>query len=268
MLVTYVSISGAFGATNTDLSKKYQTLVTPAGWAFSIWGPIFIWEGVFTIAQMLPRYRASPVLPAIAPFWWAACLFQVTWSLVFAQEWITGALVMMLSILAALLCLLWYADSVQCTSLPEFWLLRAPFSLHAGWIIAASAVNASVQADYVRASAPDLLALAVMSLTAVFAVSIVFAVAVPRPDAIICIVAAWALRAVGSELVAAKYLLDPTKHNFIAWDPVVLDGVGTAATSLSVAILGLAVYAAAFRVWRSQSAGPAISKEIDPSLGA
>ena len=25
---------------NAELSAKYQTIVTPAGWAFSIWGPL------------------------------------------------------------------------------------------------------------------------------------------------------------------------------------------------------------------------------------
>ena len=32
--LTYSSLTGLFGETNTDLSAKYQTLVTPAGYAF------------------------------------------------------------------------------------------------------------------------------------------------------------------------------------------------------------------------------------------
>ena len=37
LLLIYLSITGIFGETNTALSSKYQTLVTPSGWAFSIW---------------------------------------------------------------------------------------------------------------------------------------------------------------------------------------------------------------------------------------
>ena len=42
--VTYIiGISGLFGLpTNGELSAKYQTLVTPAGYAFSIWGLIYV----------------------------------------------------------------------------------------------------------------------------------------------------------------------------------------------------------------------------------
>merc|ERR1719181_542557 len=75
-IVTYTSLTGVFGATNTELSKKYQTLVTPAGWAFSIWGPIFLWEGIFVVAQLFPSFRESTTVLRVSPWWWALCTFQ------------------------------------------------------------------------------------------------------------------------------------------------------------------------------------------------
>jgi len=255
LVITYVSITGAFGDTNTDLSKKYQTLVTPAGWAFSIWGPIFIWEGVFTVAQLVPKYRASKVLPAIAPFWWAACIFQIGWSLVFAQDLVALALVLMLCILASLLGVLWRRDAVEIDSFAEYWLLRAPFSLHAGWIIAASAVNTNVLADCLRSPPATLLGFAVVSFAVVFASATFFALAIPKPDGIICFVAFWALMGVSSELNNAEGLLDEKKrHNFFAWDRMVLDGLGSAAQVLSFGSLGLAVLAVTLRIRRGAMA--------------
>merc|ERR1711871_895362 len=120
--LTYLSIDGIFGATNTLQSAKYQALVTPAGWAFSIWGPIFIWEGIFAVAQMLPCYglRSSKVIDSISYWWVASCVFQIAWSIAFGQDSIITALV--------------------------FMLLRGPFCLQLGWIIAASVVNISVVA--------------------------------------------------------------------------------------------------------------------------
>lgn len=41
------------------MSALYPTLFTPAGWAFSIWGLIFLAEGVFSLWQLLPANGAS-----------------------------------------------------------------------------------------------------------------------------------------------------------------------------------------------------------------
>jgi hypothetical protein len=40
VLITYgIGVGGLFDRpTNGELSEKYQTLVTPIGWAFAIWG--------------------------------------------------------------------------------------------------------------------------------------------------------------------------------------------------------------------------------------
>ncbi len=50
ILVNILSSQGAIGhGTNAQISAKYPTLITPAGWAFSIWGLIFALQvrGIF-----------------------------------------------------------------------------------------------------------------------------------------------------------------------------------------------------------------------------
>ena len=123
--------SGIFGKTNTELSQKYQTLVTPAGYAFSIWGPIFIWEGIFAVAQMFPSFRSTNVVRSITPWWIAACIFQCCWTVTFARESIFISFWCMVGILVSLLGGIIRSD-LQPYSNKEFWLLRAPFSLHGG----------------------------------------------------------------------------------------------------------------------------------------
>lgn len=248
--VTYGSLTGIFGETNTNLSKKYQTLVTPAGWAFSIWGPIFIWEGIFAAAQMFPQLRSAGVAQRVSSWWCCACMFQIAWSIFFAREAITLALLCMLGILMSLLGLLWRADTADSMKCTEYWLLRAPFSLHAGWILAASAVNISVQADAAKASPETLLALAIVSLGAVFAMVTLFALAVPKPDFILCLASAWALLGVSAELNSADNLLNPDRFNPVAWDKVTLFGVRVAALVLGLVSLVLSVLAAGLRVSR------------------
>lgn len=251
VLVTYASLTGIFGETNAALSKKYQTLVTPVGWAFSIWGPIFIWEGIFAVAQMLPQLRASAVAQRVTPWWCSACAFQVLWTLFFAREFIASALLCMLAILGSLLGLILSVDSVDTVGLQEFWLLRAPFSLHTGWIVAASAVNANVQADAARASPGILLSFAIVSLGIVFAVVTFFAVAAPKPDPISCVAAAWAVLGVSAELGSPSNLKDPRRFNPYPWDEVILGGVRGAALVLGLSSLAVAALAACLRISRS-----------------
>uniref|UniRef100_A0A7S4VBY4 Uncharacterized protein n=1 Tax=Alexandrium monilatum TaxID=311494 RepID=A0A7S4VBY4_9DINO len=240
---TYASLTGVFGATNTELSKKYQTLVTPAGFAFSIWGPIFIAEGFFAVAQMLPRFRGTAAARAAAPWWWAACLCQVCWTLAFAQEVIPLSLVCMLGILVCLLGVARSTDALELTC-AEYWLLRAPFSLHLGWIIAASAVNASVQADAAEASPQTLLGLAVSSDAVICTVATCLAVVARRPDAIACLVVAWAFGGIYAELGNPENLDSPDRFNPYIWDRVTLGGLRRAALGVVMLALGLAVLAA------------------------
>jgi len=246
-VVTYTSLTGIYGETNTELSNRYQTLVTPSGWAFSIWGPIFIWEAVFVVAQFFPRFRQSTAVLHISPWWWGLCTFQTVWTLVFAQDWVTFACVLMLGILVCLLGVAWSTDGEQMSA-ADYFLLRAPLSLHLGWIIVASTLSVNVQADALSASQETLLALAVLSSALVLAVVTAFTLAVKSPDPIIGLVAAWAFAAISSELSNPVKLNDPARFNPSTWDMVTLGGLQKAALGTCVLSAAMAVAAAGFRI--------------------
>lgn len=153
--VTYgIGASGAITdlPTNAELSAKYQTLVTPAGYAFSIWGIIFLSELIWTICQALPAFRCTDlVIKGVGYGYVLVCLAQSAWSLVFALEWIPASLVAMLSILVALV---WVVQNLSrdadaagrrsTTGGWKYWIFCFPFEIHCGWIWAATAVNANV----------------------------------------------------------------------------------------------------------------------------
>lgn len=199
------------------------------------------------MAQMLSQFRSRPSVEALAPWWWSACGFQVVWTLFFAQDMITMAFLCMLGILVSLLGLLWVVDAKR-GPVSEYWLIRAPFSFHAGWIIAASALNLSVEADAHMASQTTLLTLAIASFALVFTAASLAAVAIPVPNPIISFVAFWALLAMHSELGEAKLLKDPTRFNYSAWPQVVLESVRGAALCLSLASLAWMFVAIALRL--------------------
>jgi len=231
----------------TELSNKYQTLITPAGWAFGIWGPIFIWEGVFVIAQFFARFRQSKTVVQISPWWWALCVFQSLWTLAFAQDWITVAMLLMFGILVSLLGIAWSTDGEQL-SVVEYFLLRAPLSLQLGWIIVASTLNVNVQADALKASQETLLALAVLSYAALLAVVTAFTLAVKSPDPIVGVVAAWAFAGIYNELSNPMKLNDPTRFNPSTWAIVTLGGLQKAALGICFLSVAMSVVAATLRI--------------------
>jgi hypothetical protein len=129
---------------NGELSLKYQTIVTPAGSAFSIWGVIFILQALWSVWQIvMPRERNSDAVYKVGYGYAVICLFQIGWTLSFSYEVIWLSLVMMYGILASLV-----VTTIRLQTIPKMWkgylLWQLPFSLHCGWIIAASAVNTNV----------------------------------------------------------------------------------------------------------------------------
>eukprot|EP00947_MAST-08B_sp_MAST-8B-sp1_P004329 g4329.t1 len=264
--LTYLSLTGIFGDTNTALSLKFQTLVTPIGWAFSIWGAIFIWEGVFALFQFLPRFRH--VIPAIHLWWTFVCASQIGWSIAFAQEIQWLALTFMLMILAglAIICVRVSTGEAAKASTLEFWLLKGPFFLQLGWICAASVVNFNVVIDamvpsvngtgtllangtivdgdgvlsaayFTQDRASLLLGAAVVSLAVLFLVGAVIGTYPKRVNGnvIVCGVVAWALGGVAAQLRAPVY---KTTHLFGA---TIVNAIGGAAAFLSIAMVLLVV---------------------------
>jgi len=255
--ITYASIFGAFGPDNSELSEKYQLLITPAGFAFAIWGPIFIWEGVFAVAQMLPRFRGTLLVKLVTPGWLAACGCQCLWTVFFAQEWLPVALVCMLGILGGLLAIAKGTDGLPI-AWPEFLLLRGGFSLHLGWIIAATTLNVSVVADGARASPGTLLGLAITSIGAVCVLACGFAFVARRADPIVCLVAAWAFNGIRVKLSDPRELDSRTRFNPYTWDRVTLEGLQLATGLLAILALLLAAAAAVRLVQSSRSAATAV----------
>ncbi len=67
-VVSWLSQSGAFGPDNGTISDRYPTLLVAAGYAFSIWGLIFLLDVAYAACQQLgTRPRTDPLLDRIAP---------------------------------------------------------------------------------------------------------------------------------------------------------------------------------------------------------
>ena len=67
------------GKTTAQVSDAYPTLVTPAGYVFSIWSVIYVLLGVFAIAQALPRDYARVYREKIGWLFVLSCIFNIAW---------------------------------------------------------------------------------------------------------------------------------------------------------------------------------------------
>jgi hypothetical protein len=131
---TFASVS-VFGIPdNGELSDKYQTILTPSGWAFAIWGIIFTAEGIFAVTQMVPKYRDHPMVQDGVKIWYfVSCLVQSGWTIAFGYEVIILSLIFMVSILLSLYMILVSQNNVESDgTVGEYWLFRFPFAIHCG----------------------------------------------------------------------------------------------------------------------------------------
>lgn len=157
-LVAWFSSQGAFGPDNGTVSGRYPTLLVAAGYAFAIWGLIFLLDLVYAVWQATGVRRRDSTLSQIAP--WAAAGFALTalWMPLFSMGWFWACLVV---ILLAFVCLARCALilSRDDQPLPRQWLMAwTPLSLHAGWLSVAAFLNiAQVVVAYRLLSTTDML---------------------------------------------------------------------------------------------------------------
>lgn len=111
--------------------------VQPAGYAFSIWGLIYLWLvvsagfGLFRRAEA-PRWDASrwPLFISLA--------IGSGWIPVAQQSPVWATVLILVMLVTAILAL------VRTPAMEDRWLLRAPVALYAGWLTAASCVSVAL----------------------------------------------------------------------------------------------------------------------------
>ncbi|CAM9418985.1 unnamed protein product [Sphacelaria rigidula] len=230
-VIVGLSTLGVWGETNATVSDDNPTLVTPASYAFSIWGVIFLSELIFVIWQALSRNRDSDIITKGIGFWFAAaCIFQAAWSIVFAQEELVASAVILLLIAFCLAMAVvglapYKREKTLLFCSVEFWTVHFPIGLHGGWVLAASLVNINVALDD-----PSLTAqVAGLVLTVVAASVGATLAAVVFYDQVYLLSIAWALAAVASKEDDRTTLLGAE----------ISDGVHDGITGLWIALLVL-----------------------------
>ena len=88
----YANVHPFAGRTNAAVSAKYPTLLTPAGYAFSIWGLIFLSLIIYAVWQLLPAQRRISLPDALAKPLTLASIATGAWVVLFAYEMIVPSM--------------------------------------------------------------------------------------------------------------------------------------------------------------------------------
>lgn len=137
ILINYLATAGYIGGITPEIvSNKYQTFLTPAGYAFTIWGWIYLGLIIFTLFQAMPMQSEN--YQKIRGLYILSCIANCTWIWLWHHELIAlslGAILVLLATLAAINFSLEKTDS-------RF--LRVPFGLYFGWLNVASLANFAI----------------------------------------------------------------------------------------------------------------------------
>ncbi|WP_369766096.1 aquaporin [Erythrobacter sp. SD-21] len=187
-----------YGEPIGDRSDSVRTLITPAGWAFAIWGPLFFGSAFYAIWQALPAQRDNVLLAQIG---WPSVLalsMQGVWAIYtqFANLTVISALIIVTSLAALLVILHRLVAFERPFSLAERTIVAITFSALAAWLTAASIVNISASIVYHGVGGSGQFPMITAMIVAVGGVIAAVAVARSRGNPWYALVFAWALFAI------------------------------------------------------------------------
>jgi hypothetical protein len=123
---------------NTTLAG---VLITPANYAFAIWGLIYVGLIAYGVYQLRPAQRQDPDIQTVNRWLIVACVAQMIWIGLFTLKYFTLSIPAMLVILGSLIACYQALKVGQPARRDRRWYANYPFSIYLGWIAVATVVN-------------------------------------------------------------------------------------------------------------------------------
>lgn len=182
-----------------EVSNKFDTLLTPAGFTFAVWGVIYLGLLLFAICHVVlsftkaESHAANEDMRKIGPWFILNNLFAATWLLVWTREMIGLSVVLILLQLATLIIInqrLGIYNSKR--SLGSRAITQIPLSIYFGWVSFASFANIAAWLKSINWQLPlqDITGAVLMLGVAVFITSLVI---LNRRNIYYGVVVIWAL---------------------------------------------------------------------------
>jgi tryptophan-rich sensory protein len=194
------------GRTSADVSNLYSTFFTPANYAFSIWGVIYLLLIAFAVYQMLPSQRENPNARKVGWLFILSCILNCGWITLFQSDQITlSTFVIVVFLLTLITIYVRLGIGSANVSTADRWLLHLPFSIYLGWLSVATIANISVLGvaqkwgDLLGISAPTWAAIMLVVATMVGLI-----IAITRRDVGFVMVFVWAFIAIINKQAATS----------------------------------------------------------------
>ena len=166
----FLFFTGLFTNTTGDVSDRYYTQITPAGWTFSIWGIIYAWQGLWivyvltTICRKVRNdyiYQLSALPVTVYAIYIVNNLANIAWIIIWDREYMIAALIVIVITPFTLYCCLFIsfrrlykslAYLTKNSAVKEIWFIRLliqnGMAFYAAWVTVASLINLIVVLVY------------------------------------------------------------------------------------------------------------------------
>lgn len=135
MIITNYT-AGQMGSDVGGTANQNETIIQPAGFAFSIWGLIYTLLFIWIIYLFFSKKDKSPITERLK-FWPIVnFILNGVWIFVFTQEWLFASVIV---IAAMLYTLAEIYSSISETN--HNWFDRFPFAMYFAWVTLATIVN-------------------------------------------------------------------------------------------------------------------------------
>ncbi len=193
------------GVTTAEVSDMYPSLITPAGYVFSIWGVIYVLLAIFAVYQAMPARREEPLLGKIGWLFVLGSAANIAWLFLWHYLQVVPSLAAMFALLGTLIAIYLRLD-IGRSDAPrgERLYVHLPFSVYLGWITVAPIANVSAALVSLGWGGLGLGEATWAVLVIAVAVLITLAVVATRRDIAYSLVIVWALAGIAVKQAAVQ----------------------------------------------------------------
>jgi hypothetical protein len=182
------------GKATAQVSDVNPTLITPAGYVFSIWGVIYVLLGVFVVFQVLPSEKGREFREKVGWLFIISSILNIVWLFLWQFEYLALSVIVMFLLLATLILIYLRLEIGKSkVQLREKIAFHLPFSVYLGWITIASIANVAATLVSVNWDGFGISQETWAIIIVIIALLIAMLVALTRKDIAYGLVVIWAL---------------------------------------------------------------------------
>jgi len=154
-------------ATTGEVSDKFYIEITPAGWAFSIWGLIYAWQTAWIIYSLTLLCRVGSqglISPVLLIVYAVSSVINIAWLILWSRELIQSSSILLFAIsflLYGSMALSYATVNIESRAISkrDFILVQVlvnnGLALYTTWTTIASLINLTMAITYVNGVAQD-----------------------------------------------------------------------------------------------------------------